>query len=101
MRERNRFESEINDLEFETSDSHSLPAKPKPRKKRYLFVASFDHEAFNHKLSEYCINRIKRILRKTKGADVDPLVSFTLFDVKEGKVKSFDVAGGKRGQRVE
>lgn len=86
----------MTDLEFETSDSHSLPAKPKPRKKRYLFVASVDHEALNHKLSEYCINRIKRILRATKGAAADPLVSFTLFDVKEGKIKSFDVAGGKR-----
>ena len=86
----------MGDLEFESSSTHTLPAKPKPRKKRYLFVASFDHEAHRHKLSGYCINRIKRILRKTKGADVDPLVSFTLFDVKEGKIKSFDVSSGKR-----
>jgi len=96
VRERNRFESEMVDLEFETSDSHSLPAKPKPRKKRYLFVASFDHEDATHNLSDYCINRIKRILAKTKGADLDPLISFTLFDVKPGKIKNFDVAGTKR-----
>lgn len=96
MRERKRFESEIADLEAEVSKDGPLPAKPKPRKKRYLFVASFDHEDATHNLSSYCINRIKRILRKTKGANLDPMVSFTLFDVKPGKVKNFDVSGTKR-----
>ena len=94
MRERNRFESEVADLE--SSSTHSLAAKARPTKKQYLFVASFDHEAYNHKLSGYCVNRIQRILGKTRGATTDPLISFTLFDVKEGKIKTFDVSGGKR-----
>lgn len=92
MKERSRFEHELADLEFETPPPKAVAVK----KKRYLFVASFDHEAYNHKLSGYCINRIKRILKKTRGANVDPSISFTLFDVKEGKIKSFDVSGGKR-----
>lgn len=96
MRERSRFEHEIADLEFESSGTHPLPAKPKPKKKRYLFVASFDHEDATHNLSVYCINRIKRILRKTKRADLDPMISFSLLDVKEGKIKNFDVSGTKR-----
>lgn len=96
MRERNRFEHEIADLEFERSDTHTLPAKVPLKMKRYLFVASFDHEDATHNLSGYCINRIKRILRKTRGADTDPSFSFTLFDVKQGRIKSFDLSGKKR-----
>ncbi|NOT46927.1 MAG: hypothetical protein HOP17_04155 [Acidobacteria bacterium] len=96
MKERNRFEHEIADLEFERSDSHTLPVKAPLKMKRFLFVASFDHEDATHNLRGYCINRIKRILRKTRGADTDPSINFTLFDIKEGKIKSFDVSGKKR-----
>ena len=99
MRERNRFEREIAELEFDSSPSHTLPARPKPRQERYLFVASFDHKDATHNLSGYCINRIRRILRKIRGADVDPSISFILFDVKEGKIRTFDVLGKKRAWR--
>lgn len=96
VRERTRFESEIAGLEFDTADPKLKPAKPTVKKKRYLFVASFDHEDANHDWSVYCINRIKRILNKKRGADVDPSISFTLFNVKTGKIQSFDVVGKKR-----
>ena len=78
-------------------------SKPKPRKKRYLLVASFDHTDATHNLSVYCNNRIQRILGKTRGADKDPWVSFTLFDVKEGKIKSFDVSRrqARLGRRLD
>ena len=83
-------------MEFDAPDPKLKPAKPSVKKRRYLFVASFDHEDASHDLSVYCINRIERILKKRRAANVDPSIGFTLFDVKTGKIRSFDVVGKKR-----
>lgn len=101
MKERARFEQEIADLESESSDSHPLPAKGPGSgtakvKKRILLVAGFDYEDPSHLMNSYCHNRIKRILRKKRGSESDPALSFTLFDVGAGKIRTFDVSGKKR-----
>jgi len=98
MRERKRFEHEMADLRGESAPPRrSFQQSPPTTRKQFLLVACFDYEAPNHNLSGYCVNRIQRLLNKTRGASTDPNVSFTLFDVKTGKVKTFDVSSaGKR-----
>jgi hypothetical protein len=98
MRERKRFEHEMADLLVNSALPRRLfQHSPPTTKKQFLLVACFDYEAPTHNLSGYCMNRIQRLLRKTRGASTDPNVSFTLFDVKTGKIKTFDVSpAGKR-----
>jgi hypothetical protein len=95
LKERIRFEREIQDLEL-------LPGLPKnfvkllKLKRQIVLVAGFNYENPNHKLDKYCINRIEHILNKRTGARKDASLTFTLFDVGAGVVKSFEVVGGKR-----
>ncbi|MGB7069897.1 MAG: hypothetical protein WBD22_10415 [Pyrinomonadaceae bacterium] len=102
MRERIRFEREISDLEFESSDSHSIPKTPGKKtpaavkQKQIILVAGFDYEDPNHLMNSYCHNRIERILRQKRGNRTDPSLTFTLFDVGAGKVRTFNVSGNKR-----